>query len=156
MAARARDKTGSTAIRTRKSTPIEFISVVRSDRNGRAGCLTSGGWGRRSDLRFAAHDTRQPAAASWGSKPHIGRAGLECRLLRGRERFRFGGTACPIGRFVDLLDYKFMERGTSGRYDIEPGATLRAPKFNFAEFDSLGMKPLSTAVRARHGPALTV
>jgi hypothetical protein len=140
MAAHAGDKTGSTAIRTRKSTPIVFISVVRSERNCRAGRLTlqhSGGWGRRSDLRFAAHDTRQPTATSWGSKPHIGHAGLECRLLRGRERFRFGETACTMGSFVDLLDYKFMERGTSGRYDIEPGATLRAPKFNFAEFDKL-------------------
>ena len=44
----------------------------------------------------------------------------------------------------------------SGRYDIKPSTTLRAPKFNVAKFDSLRMKPLGAAARARHRPTLIV
>jgi hypothetical protein len=97
----------------RKSTPIVFIGIVCGDANRRPARLSlrhDGGWIRRNDLRPESHDPRQPTANSWRSKRHRGCAGLELRLPRGGERYSFGGAACTIRGFVNLLDNELMER----------------------------------------------
>jgi hypothetical protein len=72
--------------------------------------LPIGGFGRRSDLRFATHDPRQPTSDSWSSQRHGGRAAHAFKPLRGGERVGFGAAARTVRCLVNPLDYKLMER----------------------------------------------
>ena len=82
-------------------------------------------------FRPVSRDSQPPAPG--GGKRQGARGGRNWGLLRDGQRLGIGRPPCLGYRLCDLLDDKLMERRSSGRYDIEPSAALRASKLNVAK-----------------------